>query len=178
MQYNHYGGGAAEVAAALVNHGADLDPSTLEGLLRIRDYQPRSGFTDEDVDALRSWTQRLRSVFEATSVDTQVELVNDLLADAAARPHVAAHDGRPPHLHYVSLSAGMVEQLAAYTAAGVALLVCQDPGRLGACERPGCDSVFVDTSRSGMRRYCTVRCANRVRVADHRQRFRRGAQRS
>ncbi|HLU95849.1 MAG TPA: CGNR zinc finger domain-containing protein, partial [Thermobifida alba] len=41
---------------------------------------------------------------------------------------------------------------------------------LGCCARDGCRTVFVDTSRNGRRRFCSVTCANRVNVAAHRAR--------
>ena len=47
--------------------------------------------------------------------------------------------------------------------------------RLRACGRAGCGVVFVDTSRNGRRRFCSVRCANQVNVANHRLRQRQAA---
>jgi predicted RNA-binding Zn ribbon-like protein len=63
-----------------------------------------------------------------------------------------------------------VDRVRAYTAGGLAHLLCEDPARAGVCDRPGCDIAFVDTSRNGRRRFCASRCATRVHVADHRQR--------
>ena len=60
--------------------------------------------------------------------------------------------------------------MKAYTASGLAHAFCQDPGRLGRCDRDGREIVDVDTSRNGRRRYCSTRCANRVYVAEHRER--------
>ncbi|MFD0656685.1 CGNR zinc finger domain-containing protein [Thermocatellispora tengchongensis] len=101
----------------------------------------------------------------------QVDLVNELLVAAeVTRPYISRHDGRPPHIHYAGEDAALVERLKAYTAAGLANAVCQDPGRLGRCGRPGCGIAYVDTSRNGRRRFCSIRCANRVHVADHRRR--------
>lgn len=43
--------------------------------------------------------------------------------------------------------------------------------RIRACAHPGCDLLFVDDSRSGQRRWCSMsRCGNRVKVARHRRR--------
>ncbi|MFJ6622682.1 CGNR zinc finger domain-containing protein [Kitasatospora sp. NPDC091335] len=38
----------------------------------------------------------------------------------------------------------------------------------GRCAAPGCERFFVDTGRRTPQRYCTPRCATRVRVAAHR----------
>ena len=43
--------------------------------------------------------------------------------------------------------------------------------RLKRCEGPRCSLLFVDTSRSGRRRWCSMeRCGNRAKVAAHRRR--------
>jgi predicted RNA-binding Zn ribbon-like protein len=63
-----------------------------------------------------------------------------------------------------------VGRVKAYTAAGLAHAYCQDPGRLGRCDRDGCDVVYVDTSRNGRRRFCSTRCSTRVHVARSRSR--------
>jgi predicted RNA-binding Zn ribbon-like protein len=97
-------------------------------------------------------------------------MVNGLLADSACQPYVSRHDGQPAHLHYASEQAGQARRIQAYTAGGLAHLLCEDAGRMGVCAREDCAVVFVDTSRNGRRRYCSTRCATRVHVADHRAR--------
>ncbi|MEJ3653557.1 CGNR zinc finger domain-containing protein [Actinomycetes bacterium KLBMP 9759] len=62
--------------------------------------------------------------------------------------------------------------MKAYPTGGPAHALCDEPNRIGACARDGCDTVFVDTSRNGRRRFCTVRCANRAHIADNRMRQR------
>jgi predicted RNA-binding Zn ribbon-like protein len=43
--------------------------------------------------------------------------------------------------------------------------------RLRSCERPGCVTMFLDVSRSGRRRWCSMqRCGNREKVAVYRNR--------
>jgi predicted RNA-binding Zn ribbon-like protein len=61
----------------------------------------------------------------------------------------------------------------ALTAAGLAHVIDGGDGaRLRTCARAGCDVAFLDTSRNGRRHFCSVRCANQVNVANHRQRQR------
>ncbi|WP_331770776.1 CGNR zinc finger domain-containing protein [Embleya sp. NBC_00888] len=38
----------------------------------------------------------------------------------------------------------------------------------GQCAAPECADYFIDTGRRSPQRYCTTRCATRVRVATHR----------
>ncbi|MCC8245954.1 CGNR zinc finger domain-containing protein [Saccharothrix luteola] len=168
MHFNPYGGAAAELAAALVNADPDSTADELLDLLREHDYKPLGALDDDQARDLTAWAARLSPVFDHTP--DQIALVNDLLAEGAAKPYISTHDGRRPHLHFAPEHAPTPQRLRAFTAAGLAHVVCDDPGRLGRCARPGCGTVYVDTSRNGRRRFCTTRCANRVHVADHRTR--------
>ncbi|MBW4722110.1 CGNR zinc finger domain-containing protein [Saccharothrix obliqua] len=175
MHFNPYGGAAAELAAALVNADPRSTAADLAALLRAQGYRPVGVLTDTHAAELTSWARRLAPVF--TGEVDRVAHVNVLLAETAARPYISVHDDRPPHLHFAPETAPTVERVRAFTAAGLAHLVCEDPARLGHCARPGCAVVYVDTSRNARRRYCTARCANREQVARHRHRARdeRGA---
>jgi predicted RNA-binding Zn ribbon-like protein len=170
VHFNHYGGTAAELAAELANAGPDTGSADVLAMLRAHGYAPLGEISDDDVATLMRWAARLRAMFGESSRDEQVRVVNGLLADAATQPYVSQHDGRPPHLHYAREDAHVVDRLRAFTAAGLAHLLCQDGDRLGRCGREGCGVVYVDTSRNGRRRFCTPRCANRVHVAEHRSR--------
>ncbi|NKQ52151.1 CGNR zinc finger domain-containing protein [Amycolatopsis sp. K13G38] len=169
MHFNPYGGLAAQVAVGLVNLGtapaaAVTARARAAGML-IDDLSER------DATGVADWTRRLRAVFAASDVDIRVDLVNELLADSACQPHISRHDGKAPHLHYAEERADTAARLRAYTAGGLAHLLCEDPARMGVCGRDGCDVVYVDTSRNGRRRFCSTRCATRVHVADHRARL-------
>jgi predicted RNA-binding Zn ribbon-like protein len=170
VQFNPYGGTAAQLAAALVNAGPAASPDALDDVLATYDYRPADEVAPSDARELTRWGDRLRAVFLATDVTSRVQLVNELLADAAAPPYISQHDGRAPHFHYAEHDAPLVQRIKAYTAGGLAHTLCDDPDRIGSCDRPGCGTVFVDTSRNGRRRFCTARCANNAHVADHRRR--------
>ncbi|WP_062987675.1 CGNR zinc finger domain-containing protein [Nocardia anaemiae] len=163
MHFNPYGGAAAELAARLVNAGPRQD---LLQLLADSGYKPLGTLNARQTAELRRWTVRLDEVFTEPSVD----LLNALLAETTSQPYISTHDGRAPHLHYAREDAPTDERVKAYTAAGLAELFCEDPGRIGRCAREGCGVVFVDTSRNGRRRYCSTRCSTRVHVAEHRTR--------
>ncbi|OXM69716.1 CGNR zinc finger domain-containing protein [Amycolatopsis vastitatis] len=165
MHFNPYGGPAALVAADLVNAGSASE--LLHGM--VRNGMVIAALTDEEAARIGDWAGRLRPVFTA-GVGERPALVNELLAEAACRPYITTHDGKPPHLHYSAEDAGPVGRVRAYTAGGLAHLVCEAPDRLGICAREGCETAYVDTSRNGRRRFCSTRCASRVHVADHRAR--------
>lgn len=169
MQFNAYGGNGAQLAAALAN-AAEATPAALTAILteqRIKNPQVAPG----QARLLAQWCERLRPVFGQSDQEHQIELVNGLLDDGTARVRVSTHDGHPPHLHYQGDEDDLVSRVRAVTAGGLAVAVCGAGGhRLGRCQREGCDTAYVDTSRNGRRRFCSVACANRVNVALHRAR--------
>ncbi|WP_410663805.1 CGNR zinc finger domain-containing protein [Amycolatopsis sp. lyj-84] len=167
MHFNPYGGAAAQIAADLVNLGDAAGPATLTAIFKDRMTVPT--VREPESTEIIAWTTRLRNVFEADP-DARVDLVNALLHDSASKPYISTHDGKAPHLHYVDAHAGTVSRVRAYTAGGLAHLVCDAPDRFGVCSREGCETVYVDVSRNGRRRFCSTRCATRVHVADHRTR--------
>ncbi|PWK87376.1 CGNR zinc finger protein [Lentzea atacamensis] len=163
MHFNPYGGTAAGLAAKLVN----ADPATpLIDVLKASDYKPLGSLDAWQERDVRDWVERLRQVFRAPTVD----LLNELLAESSTTHYISTHDDRAPHLHYAREDAPTDVRVKAYTAAGLAALFCEDAQRIGWCGRDGCDTVFVDTSRNGRRRFCSTKCANRVAVANHRSR--------
>lgn len=170
MHFNPYGGVAAQIAADLVNAGPAATAETITGVLKRHGYRPLDRVTTEQADALIDWADRLRPIFASTGLRERVKLVNELLGITTAKPYVSQHDGRAPHLHFADETAPPVDRIVAYTAAGLAHALCEEPARIGQCGRDGCDTVFVDTSRNGRRRFCSNRCANRVHVAAHRSR--------
>jgi len=170
VQFNPYGGAAAQLAVALVNAGPAASPDALDDVLATYDYRPADDVDPAEARELTRWADRLRPVFAETDVTRRVRLVNELLAAVAAPPYISQHDGRAPHFHYAEHDAPLVHRVQAYTAGGLAHALCDDPDRIGRCDRPACGTVFVDTSRNGRRRFCSTRCANQSHVADHRRR--------
>src|ERR1700745_1623466 len=117
---------------------------------------------------LRDWTARLRSVFDPLAEAERAELGNDLLGESDCLPTLITHDGVPHPLHYRPLAGDLAARVKAFTAAGLAYLIAEGWGsRLGRCQREGCGTAFVDTSRNGTRRFCSVRCANQVNVGKY-----------
>lgn len=169
MQFNHYGGEAARLAADLVNLTKAPHPADLEPLLAVHGVVNRT-LTTAQAETIWTWSRRLAACFGRQNLDERCDAVNALLADASSSPHISLHDGRP-HLHYSATGADPAAHIRAITAAGLAYLICSaDAERLGRCARRDCALAFVDTSRNGRRAYCSVRCANNDAVARHRER--------
>ena len=69
------------------------------------------------------------------------------------------------------LSGDALQRLAFVANEAIALLGGTDRGRLRKCENEGCAVLFVDLSRSGARRWCSMAaCGNRNKVAEFRRR--------
>ncbi|MCI4350556.1 MAG: CGNR zinc finger domain-containing protein [Thermoplasmata archaeon] len=57
---------------------------------------------------------------------------------------------------------------------GVATMLSSHPGRLRRCAHPACGCYFLDTSRSGRRKWCAMAlCGNRVKAQRHYRRAER-----
>ena len=117
---------------------------------------------------------RLRAVFEASSVAGAVEVLNELLDGILVRPHIElTPDGSINLDLVVEQDLPIARRLAAEAAFGLCAALAQyGIERLHVCNAAPCTEVFLDTSRNHTRRYCCIQCANRHNVAAHRQRHR------
>ena len=50
------------------------------------------------------------------------------------------------------------------------MIGAQNAARFGICVAANCDRVFVDTSKNASRRFCSLVCQNRTKVAAFRAR--------
>jgi hypothetical protein len=109
---------------------------------------------------------RLHGAFGADPVAVAASL-SLLLEDSGVRPRLVARSGRP--------RAAWIHDGAAPLAAGCALALWQHltstvGDRLGVCSASRCVDVYVDRSPAGARRYCSLTCQNRTKVAAFRAR--------
>ncbi len=178
MDLNSY----AELAVRLVNTtgtgGEDGDRlvnlTGLRELVADREHL-NAGGTRNDLDALRELRAELRAFFvacaEGDGEDAAARL-NALLIQHPVHPQLSGHDGQPWHVHYTD-SGSVADTYAAGAVMGLAVRI-RDVGieRFGVCQAPGCQGVFIDTSSSNTRRYCSERCTNRANVSAFRARKR------
>ena len=115
-----------------------------------------------------------RRVFDAVAIgnlDAAAEQVNELLGRTGARPRLDRFPGSGWSLHFHGPDDTLALGWAAGVASGLALALGSDlAGRLGVCDAPACDRVYVDASRNSGRRFCSTRCQSRVKAAAHRSR--------
>ena len=114
-----------------------------------------------------------RQVFAATAegdLEAAARLTNDLLGWTSPRPRLD-RTGESWDVHFHGPSDDLGIGWAAGCAAGLALaLGSNGAGRLGVCDAPRCDDTYVDDSRNGSRRFCSLACQSRVKAAAHRAR--------
>jgi predicted RNA-binding Zn ribbon-like protein len=162
----HDGGRPVQVPAG--RHLVD----TIAETVAVEGYPGRT--TQAQAEDLLPWVQRARTVIEALTAGEQASAaaqVNRMLADSGARPQLDADPDGVNRLHFHGPDDSFARGWAAGIAAGLAMAIGGDLGhRLGTCQAPGCDRVWVDQSRNTHRRFCSTRCQNRVKAAAHRHR--------
>ncbi|MFP5283924.1 MAG: CGNR zinc finger domain-containing protein [Actinomycetes bacterium] len=169
-------------AAALVNTlsaGGDAlaDRAGLDAFLREFPYTGTVTGMPAELASVRELRGRLRRLWETTDRDRAAELVNEILADADARPYLSKHDAWDWHLHVTPPDAPLARRMGAEAAmAFLDLIRADDLDRLKICAAEDCADVVVDLSRNKSKRFCaTGNCGNRTNVAAYRARKRAGA---
>ena len=159
------------LAADLVNLAAGGAWTAQEARIILDRHQiRRAALGSSSSEQLRQWSLQLRSAFEPASVEARCGTINGLLDTGTSRAYLTTHDQLRPHLHFASDIDDVVARVKAVTAGGLAIFAVEsDGGRLGVCVRSGCGIAFVDTSRNGLRSYCSARCGNNDAVQRHRK---------
>ena len=120
--------------------------------------------------ALRQVADQLHRVFAAADLAEQVALVAGLLAQTGVTPALEFTDtgDRPSATWRVSGARDALLAAAALTLRHQ--LAEHDPDRIGVCSGRRCADAFIDASPAGQRRFCSVTCQNRARIAAWRHR--------
>ncbi|GIF21794.1 putative RNA-binding Zn ribbon-like protein [Actinoplanes tereljensis] len=169
MHLNPYGEDAVNLAADLVNR-PPADPAELAARCREAGLILETPVTETDLTRTRSVLGNWETIVDARDDHERATLLNRMLAEAAAYPRLTDHTGGW-HLHYRDPDQSPSAVLTSLIAVGTALhLAGRGMHRLRRCAVPECGLVVADTSRTGRRRYCSTRCANRDAVRRHRAR--------
>ncbi|MGC5014129.1 CGNR zinc finger domain-containing protein [Streptosporangium sp. DT93] len=168
MHLNPYGEDAVNLAADLVNR-RPASAGELAERCRAAGLVLEGPVTSQDLERVHAVLEMWERVVDATGESGRAELVNRMLAEAAAYPRLTDHAGTGWHLHYRGDGQPLGSVLFSLICVGTALhLAGRGMHRLRRCAVTGCVLVFADTSRTGRRRYCSQRCANRDAVRRHR----------
>jgi predicted RNA-binding Zn ribbon-like protein len=161
-------------SAARREDGRDAGPyppvSEIAGRLGIP-AQVSTTLTEQELSAA---ADRLHLVFAAPDAASRAQRVNDYLHTTGVRPTLRAA-GTELHRAW-SLPDADVAVLGAAVIALREFLAEHDPDRLGLCTARRCADVYVDASPAGRRRFCSVNCQNRTRLAAFRSRHGRSGE--
>jgi len=164
--------------ASASRSGADelATPTRLGELLRVSRYSGRVDGDEPERAAVAAFRERLHALWttDATAPGTRdhaVGEINAMLRESAALPQLRRHDGFDWHLHATEFDAPLVDRIQTEIAMALVDVVRSDAwDRLRLCEADDCDGLLVDLSRNGSKRYCSVRCSNRVNTIAFRAR--------
>lgn len=171
MVFSHDTEVALNSVVALVNTDDRLSsPAGLDAFLDEWAFSGVRTHTDAELGAVRALRPRLRAIW-VSSRDNAVPLVNELLADGDARPHLVRHGGWDWHLHATTADQPLHLRIAVEAALALVDVIRQDEwDRLRLCAATDCDHLVIDLSRNRSRRYCDAGCGNRLNVAAFRAR--------
>jgi predicted RNA-binding Zn ribbon-like protein len=94
-----------------------------------------------------------------------------MLREANALPFLTRHDTLDWHMHATSPDAPLAERMRAEIALALTDVIrMNEMSRLRICEADDCDGLVLDLSRNGSKRFCTVRCGNRMNMIAFRER--------
>ena len=158
-------------AVQLLNTWDELepDPECLRDVGFVQRFLARHGFSDaarvaraRDVDWLRILRGRLARAWDAADEGTAVAELNAILAGAKAQPWLARGDGGAEFRY--DRPGSPIREFADALAARALLEEIADGRweRFGRCDAGPCRCVFIDRTRSGVRRYCCRLCADRA----------------
>jgi predicted RNA-binding Zn ribbon-like protein len=169
---------ALEFAVALGNTDPSASPfvdelSTPAALTALLEAHSYSGRFDRDARELAEVAATRSLVRRAWSLDRDslAREVNQWLSSASASPFLVRHDDFDWHLHATPPDAPLAVRMRVEIALALADVVRSDlTSRMRVCAAPDCTGLLLDLSRNGSKRFCSVRCGNRVNQVAYRER--------
>jgi hypothetical protein len=147
-------------------------PASVAELLRAHDVPAELADLFGDDGELERIADLLHPVFADPAPARTAAVLSSLLAASRVRPALTVDDGELRAAWEVPDPRKALVAAAAVTLRSE--LAARDPARFGTCAAHGCGDVYVDTSPGARRRFCSLTCQNRERVAAFRRRRARG----
>lgn len=152
--------------------GAD-ELATVDQLADLLSRHSYTGRVDGDEAELRD-IHRTRALLRRVWTldrDDAVEVVNKMLRDAKALPHLVRHGSVDWHIHATEPDSPLAERIQVEAALALIDVIRMDEmDRLRICAADDCEGLVLDLSRNGLKRFCTVRCGNRMNMIAFRER--------
>lgn len=138
---------------------------TQEQLTALLDEHGYSGVMRRDAQELREVHETrdlLREVW-SLSRERAVDEVNRMFREARAMPYLIKHDRFDWHLHATAADAPLAERMRVEASLAFADVIrTNEMGRMRVCDAEDCTGLLLDLSRNGSKRFCSVRCGNRM----------------
>ena len=145
-------------------------PEELTALVTAHGYSGRFDRDLAELEDVRETRELFRSTWHLDRDGVAVE-ANRMMREANALPYLIRHDSVDWHLHATESDARLVDRIIGETAIAFADVIrSQEWPRLRECEADDCDGVLADLSRNGSKRFCSVRCGNRMNMVAFRER--------
>ncbi|BDZ53492.1 CGNR zinc finger domain-containing protein [Agromyces marinus] len=146
------------------------DAAQLAALLDEWAFSGRRDGDTRELAEVRAVRDRLRAVWTLDR-DHLAHEVNVILDEAHAIPRLVRHDDLDWHIHAVSQESPLAERMLVEAAMALVDVIRADQvDRLARCEADDCTGVFVDLSKNASKRFCSVRCGNRMATRAYRAR--------
>jgi len=160
---------AATLAARLKEQPRELlgKPADLSRWLMSSGLAGRApGTTEDDVQLARELREAIYGLVSGQPSGTARTTLNAVAALRPARPSLSASGT-------LKMEGSAREYLATIAGLAIELLGSADRTRIRQCEGDGCALMFLDLSRSGARRWCSMSgCGNRAKAREFRRRGR------
>ena len=162
---------ALDLTATLAARLKDQPRELLERAVDLDRWLVSSGLaggapqaSTQDVDTARELREAIYALLSGRPSVAARATLNAVAALRPARPQLSA-TGR------LQMTGTASEYLATIAGSAIELLGSADRDRIRQCEGDGCAIVFLDLSRSGRRRWCSMSgCGNRAKARTFRER--------
>jgi predicted RNA-binding Zn ribbon-like protein len=142
----------------------------LVALLTREGFSGRIDGDDTELTEVLETRERLRRIWSLSRDEIAAE-INSMLREAHALTQLVRHDGLDWHPHATPPDAPLAERIRVEVALALADVIRTDStDRLRVCAADDCDGLLVDLSRNGSKRFCSVRCGNRMNMVAYRER--------
>lgn len=162
----------ANTHPAASRSGADelAEPGQLAALLDEHRYTGRRDGDAAELEEAAETRELVRRIWRLDRDEAVVE-VNRMLVEGNALPQLVRHDDFDWHLHATASDAPLAQRMRVEIAlALVDVLRTDEMARLRVCGADDCEGLLVDLSRNGSKRYCSIRCGNRMNMVAFRER--------
>jgi predicted RNA-binding Zn ribbon-like protein len=136
----------------------------------VSQYSGRIDHDEAELAEVQQTRERLRRTW-LLDRDDMVDEVNLMLREAHALTQLTRHDDTDWHLHATPADAPLAERIRVEVSLALADVIRSNAtDRLRMCEADDCEGLLVDLSRNGSKRFCSVRCGNRMNMIAYRER--------